>query len=163
MSAAIISYTLLGTHSAYCTPQRELFRLCRHATKNMHTMYIYLQRYTDMHTQTHDTHTHQNLHRIWQKVLSAFRAQKWFEVCWAPMCCAVKMLFRCVAFPDSLCRFVFHWRNLDFVSAEVQFGRGRTHTISLHMESLIVSLNCTPVLRCHHCSAVGSKRVANDL
>lgn len=66
----------------------------------------------------------------------------------------------------------FHWRNLDLVSAEVQFGFsitlitegiGRTCNISLHMESLILSLNCTTVLRCHRSNAVGLNIFANDL
>lgn len=67
------------------------------------------------------THTTKS-HSIRQTVLSAFRAQKWCEVCSAAMCCAVKMQFECVAFPDSLQRFLPLWRNLSLIPDEVQFG-----------------------------------------
>lgn len=134
--------------------------------QNLHTS-------TGVYTQTEECMIHTQESETHRKIsitysLSAFRARKWCEVCWAQMCCAVKMQFRCVAFPDSLRRFVFHWRNLDLVSAEVQFGfsitliregRGGTCTLFLHMESLILSPNYTPALRSHHSNAVGAKIV----
>lgn len=116
--------------------------------------------------QTQKIETHENLHQIRQRVLFAFRARKWYEVCWAPMCCAVKMQFRCVAFPEKRWRFVFHWRNLCWISVWVihysNQGRETRNTQSLltySMESFIWSLNYTSALRSHCSNAIGAKRV----
>lgn len=126
---------------------------------------------TDAYTNVEECITHilvSKSHHIQQSIPSAFRTRRWCEVCSALMCCVVKMQFRCVAFPGSLQRFVFRWRNLNlglwwgsvlcFHYRNQGKKRKTMHPVLTHGKP---NFKPTSALSSNH--AVGAKREATDL
>lgn len=112
--------------------------------------------------QTYAHRDQRNLHHIQQRPpFCSQSTKKRCEVCWAPMCCAVKMQFRCVAFsrqPAEICvsleesGFGLCWGSV-WVTQIRKEGRRRT-TLSLHMKNLYLKSelhHCIEVSRCPEC------------
>lgn len=111
---------------------------CRHACS-------YKQR------RTHDIRTHFKISVTYGRGSFLYSEHKSGVKC-VELQCVKKKYSNLNVWPDSPQRFVFHWRTLDLLSAEVQFGFsitlikegwGRTWALSLHLESLILNLDCT--------------------